>query len=89
MKKIVAVLTLFFALSVQGIAQEKIPISERDYSNQQIEMADRLRADGKIWVVVGTIGIVVGGIFLYLFLLEKKIGRIEKSVESENKQLQK
>ncbi len=46
-------------------------------------MADQLRSDGKIWVVVGTIAVIVAGLFVYLILLEKKVRKIEKLTDSE------
>jgi CcmD family protein len=39
-----------------------------------------MRADGKIWVVVGVIAIVFVGIITYLVLLDRKISKIEKSL---------
>lgn len=46
-----------------------------------IEMADRLRADGKIWVVVAVIAAVFVGIILYLIRLDRQIGKLEKEVK--------
>jgi uncharacterized membrane protein YidH (DUF202 family) len=47
---------------------------------QEVEMADQMRADGKIWVVVAVIAIVFIGIITYLVLLDRKISKIEKSL---------
>lgn len=47
---------------------------------QEVQMADKMREDGKIWVVVGVIAIVFVGIITYLFLLDRKISKIEKSL---------
>lgn len=47
---------------------------------QEAEMADALRAEGKIYVVVGIILIVLTGLFVYLFLLDKKVSKIEKEL---------
>jgi hypothetical protein len=47
---------------------------------QDAEMADSMRADGKIYVVVAIILMVLAGFFLYLFLLDKKVSRIEKKL---------
>jgi len=80
------IITLLFILGIHFIAlsqQEKIPITEQDYDNNQITMADQMRESGKIWVVVGTISVVVGGLFLYLFMLEKRVAKIEKLTNSE------
>jgi hypothetical protein len=34
--------------------------------DQSVEMADAMRADGKIYVVVATLGLVLAGIIFYL-----------------------
>jgi hypothetical protein len=47
---------------------------------QDPEMADVMRSNGKIYVVVGVILIVVIGLLVYLFSLDKKVSRIEKSL---------
>jgi CcmD family protein len=43
----------------------------------QPEMADSFRADGKIYVVVAIILIILLGVFLYLFFLDKKVRKLE------------
>ncbi len=43
-----------------------------------VEMADNLRSDGKFWVVIAVVLIILFGILLYLFMLDKKIGKLEK-----------
>lgn len=47
---------------------------------QEVEMADKMRSEGKIWVVVGVITIVFIGIITYLVLLDRKISKIEKNL---------
>jgi CcmD family protein len=44
------------------------------------EMADQLRQDGKIYVVVGVILVILVGLFLYLFSLDRKVGRLEREL---------
>ena len=48
-----------------------------------VEMADTLRADGKIWVVVGVFAIVTLGVLLYLFRLESHVTKLEKRMRKE------
>ncbi|WP_461099519.1 CcmD family protein [Spirosoma luteolum] len=48
-----------------------------------VDMADQLRADGKIWVVVAVIAVVFIGIVLYLVRLDNRLGKLEK--ESQQK----
>jgi len=45
-------------------------------------MADQLRADGKIYVLVGIIGIIFAGITVYLISTERKISKLEKSIST-------
>ena len=52
-----------------------------------VEMADRLRADGKIWVVVAVIATVFAGIIVYLVRLDRQISKLEKEV-NEKKAIQ-
>ncbi len=49
-----------------------------------VEMADRLRADGKIWVVVAVIAAVFAGIIVYLVRLDRQIGKLEKEVKEKS-----
>lgn len=53
--------------------------------SQGVEMADRLRADGKIWVVVAVIAAIFAGIILYLVRLDSQIGKLEKEIKSQKK----
>lgn len=50
-------------------------------AQQEVEMADGLRAEGKIYVIVAIILIILAGLVVYLVLLDKKIKRLEDSVE--------
>lgn len=43
-----------------------------------VEMADRLRSDGKIYVVVTCIVIILVGLLAYLFSIDKRLKKIEK-----------
>jgi len=47
----------------------------------QPEMADALRANGKIYVVVLVIVIIISGLLLYLVRLDRKVTRLEREVE--------
>ncbi|MGC3945926.1 MAG: CcmD family protein [Chryseolinea sp.] len=52
---------------------------------QEVEMADTMRSNGKIYVVVGVILVILVGLFAYLFSLDKKVSRIEKNLEKGSK----
>lgn len=49
-----------------------------NFFQQSVEMADQFRADGKIWVVVLVISVILLGILFYLYSLDKKITKLEK-----------
>ena len=66
-------LTVLFALTIHPLLA------------QQAEMADGMRAEGKIYVVVAIILVVLAGFILYLFLQDRKLSRIERLIhEKEN-----
>ena len=80
MKKILTIALLIFSLS--ALAQEKIPVTESDYSNNTVEMADQMRADGKIYVLVGIITIIFVGITVYVVNTDRRIAKLEKNLPS-------
>jgi len=47
-------------------------------AGRPVEMADRLRADGKIYVVVAVLLTIFIGIIAYVIRLDRKIRRLEK-----------
>ncbi len=51
---------------------------------QDAEMADAFRADGKIYVVVAIILIVLAGLITYLFMLDRKLQKLEKTVREQS-----
>lgn len=42
------------------------------------EMADAMRANGKIYVVVAVVGIIFAGIVIYLISIDRKLKKLEK-----------
>jgi CcmD family protein len=68
----------FLVLSLQGFAQEKIEITDEDYQNSKVEMADLMRSEGKIYVLVGIIGIIFAGILVYIIQTDRKVAKLEK-----------
>lgn len=63
-----AVFILFFSL-ISFVASAQ---------TSDIEMADQFRADGKIYVVIAVVSVVLIGLFAYLFRLESKVSALEK-----------
>ena len=45
------------------------------------EMADALRANGKIYVVVAAVVIIVAGLLFYLISLDRKVSKLEKEIK--------
>jgi CcmD family protein len=43
------------------------------------QMADVMRSNGKIYVVVTVLMIIIAGLFIYLINLDRKLSRIEKN----------
>lgn len=70
MKKILAFIFTLLSLNLQA--------------QQEVEMADQLRADGKIYVVVAVLSIILLGVLLYLIRIDAKISRLEKESRGEN-----
>ncbi len=66
---------LFFSLflSVNLFAQQSV--------TQEISMADQMRADGKIWVVVMVISVIFAGIIAFLVNIDRKISKLEKELK--------
>ena len=48
-------------------------------SNGKVEMADTMRSNGRIYVVVAVILAIFAGIIFYLVRLDRKISKLEKS----------
>ena len=62
-----------------------IPISNTGAYANTVEMADVMRANGKIYVVVSVLAIIFIGLISYLIMLDRKLSRIEKEIKENNK----
>ncbi len=69
-KKITSLLALLL-VSVIGFAQDK-----------KVEMADLMRSNGRIYVVVAVVLTILIGLILYVLRLDRKIGKLEKEAKS-------
>lgn len=47
---------------------------------QPVEMADTMRSEGKIYVVVAILLLIFAGLITYLVMLDRKISKIEKKL---------
>ena len=72
MKKIISLLLLLCVVLV-AMAQ-----GGNTAGDGPVEMADTLRSNGKIYVVVAVVVIILLGLFLYLLRLDRKISKLEK-----------
>lgn len=45
---------------------------------EEVDMADTLRSNGKIYVVVGVIAIIFVGLIVYLVSIDRRLTKMEK-----------
>ena len=76
MKKIVTLLLMIVSYAAQ--AQEKIAVTAADYSNNEVEMADVMRSEGKIYVLVGIIVLIFMGLLIYVIQTDRRVSKLEK-----------
>lgn len=50
-------------------------------SAQEVQMADKFYADGKIYIVIGVIAIIFIGIAIYLFTIDRKLKKLEDTLK--------
>ncbi len=79
MKKFVASLILLLTLSFSLVAQENAGASQS--KTEEIEMADKFREDGKIYVVVSIVAILFTVLLVYLISLDRKVRKMEDELE--------
>ena len=51
------------------------------FAQNKVEMADSMRSNGKIYVVVAVCLTILIGLFIYVFTVDRKISRFEKNKE--------
>ena len=73
LRSFVILLIAFFANTLGAFAQE--------VASNQVDMADTMRSEGKIYVVVVVVAIVFTGLIIYAFNTERKLGKVEKEVK--------
>ena len=59
-------------LTVMAKAQDSL-------RNEKPQMAELMRSNGKIYVVVAVVVIILAGLFFYLVQLDRKLTRLEKN----------
>lgn len=53
-------------------------LSNIQAQNTEIAMADQFRQDGKIYVVLAILLIILFGIFIYLITIDRKVSKLEE-----------
>ncbi len=71
-KKILSLVLLFTASFIQ--AQDMMAV-------QEPEMADSLREDGKIWIVITVIGMIFTALVLFMIYLERRLKKLEERIK--------
>ena len=66
--KYLITLLLSIVFTTQGIAQQ----------NNFVEMADVMRSNGKIYVVVAVLATIFIGLMIYLIRIDKKVQKLEE-----------
>ncbi|MEP0986270.1 CcmD family protein [Ekhidna sp.] len=51
------------------------------FAQAQVEMADDFRGEGKIYVVIAIILVILAGFFFLMFKLDKRAKRLEKEIK--------
>ena len=54
------------------------------FAQSEVEMADTLRSEGKIYVVVAIMLVIFFGLIGYLVLMDRKISRLEKRISEKD-----
>jgi len=65
------------------LAFSTIELISRD-TLQEVEMADQFRSDGKIYVVVAVILVLILGLSFFVFRMDRKISNLEKRVKEKS-----
>lgn len=77
-RKIVA-FSIYMFLFIMGIA----PLAQAQVGEEStIEMADTMRSDGKIYVVVLVVLIAFTGLMIYAISTDRKLSKLEKEIKS-------
>ena len=73
----VKLISRFFILFLCMMFQVSV-FAQDSLGSEKTQMAEGMRSNGKIYVVVTVLVIILAGLFIYLGRLDKKISRLEK-----------
>ena len=51
------------------------------FAQEKPEMADAMRSNGKIYVVVAVCLTILIGLFIYVFIVDRKVSRLEREMK--------
>ena len=57
------------------------------FAQPEVEMADTLRSEGKIYVLVAIMLVIFLGLIGYLVLMDRKVSRLEKKISQRDHKL--
>ena len=49
---------------------------------ESVQMAETMRSDGKIYVVIAVLAIILFGLIVYLITIDRKLGKLEKEINN-------
>jgi CcmD family protein len=49
---------------------------------ESVQMAETMRSDGKIYVVIAVLAIILLGLIVYLITIDRKLGKLEKEINN-------
>jgi len=73
------IVLLFFSLNLVVKAQQNDV--ENDLEEDVVEMADVMRSEGKIYVVVAILTTILSGMIIYLIMIDRKVTKLEKNID--------
>lgn len=74
---------LFILLTAgNALFAQAVDATQENATASSPAMATGFYADGKIWVVIGVIAIILTGLILYLVRLEGKMRKMEKQIHT-------
>ncbi|MCC9137103.1 CcmD family protein [Pontibacter silvestris] len=89
MFRILAIWCLVLSATLGGgiTTTAKAQMTDTEFSvpaaQPDVEMADTLRQDGKIYVVVTVLLSVLGGLIIYLVSIDRKVGKLERQLKDD------
>ena len=74
MKKIISILFFIICsiINIAAFAQDQ---------NADVEMADVMRSNGKIYVVLAVVLVIFVGLILYLISIDRKVSKMERDLQ--------